>query len=228
MSQNPDDYSYVLATIGLNVLEREAFRLSTTLDADGAPFQGSEVRRAFFTLLTELKAIALDISVKAHNAIVDFEATSRVRPDTGGAGGARLEDYIGESNPLTAVEGSVGVNNEAMLRSSPVYWWWTNEDGYDWRFHEDSDIHGYFNPGASAPGAAPSRTHPLFQATGPKGPAMVPANDIPAREFVKDGFIAAEKDWHTDVRAARGKFIAACRAAVASAPPPVPKGRRRP
>lgn len=228
-SQNPDDYSDVFPTLSLPILEREAIALSLALDADGAKFQASAVRQAYFQLLRELKVIAQDIANAAKRYIVEEQIAGQVRPDTGGRGGPRLQDFIGESSPLHAVEGSVGVNDKDLLANSPVSWWWTVDEGYDWRFHEDADIRGYFmGPPTSAPGDAPSGTHPLFQATGPKGPPMEPMEPIKPQHFVRRGTARAERDWHSAVDAARARFMSECRQAVASAPAAgVPTGRRR-
>lgn len=227
MAGAAQDYSMVLATVGLADLESEAIHLSQTLDADGAVAQASLVRQAFLKLVRELQDIAVRIARQAQQDIRDAEVNSRVRGDTGGGGGARLGDYIGESDPLPGVEGSVGINNEQALSQSPVYWWWTNEEGYSGFIGRT--IRGTFQPGSASPSPGQFRQHPLFQPGG--GGKGVIRNPIPARGFVGTGAHKAEAEWHGLIRGAKGRFVAEVTRAVASAPPPVrpgaPRARRR-
>lgn len=219
MSQNPHDYSYVLATVGLSGLQEAAFDLSKVLDADGTPAQASRVRRAFLSLLADLERIAVEIAQQAEENVVKARQQGQVRPDTGGAGGPRLDAFIGKSSPLIAVEGSVGINNEPFLDSSPAYWWRAIDMGYDWSGHQDSDIKGVFMPGNARPDAGQFQAHPLFRAMG-KGPRMTPANDIEPQEFVRRGFEKTEADWHRLVQQAKAKFMREVNAALAAAGPP--------
>lgn len=226
------DYTVVFSTSGLADLERQAIRLSTTLDADGAPAQASLVRKAYFDLLAELRAIARDISLEAEREIKDAEQATRVRPDTGGGGGPRLNDFVGESHPLFGVEGAVGVNYEPILDAN-VPWWPTNEFGSDARVGDV--VKGYFFEAGRGQGFKPAqsrfRQEPLFGATGAVGPEMHIKRPIPDRRFVKRGAERAEHTWHGLVRASRARFMSACTSAVAAAPPPrlkgAPRGRRR-
>lgn len=218
----------ILATVGLAALEDEALALAGVLEADGARAQASQVRQAYIQLLASLNAIAGATAQFAEEAIKQAEASSRVRPDTGGAGGPRLGDYIGKSDPLTAVEGSVGINDEDYLDST-VPWWWTNEgprEGGDFSGHIGREIRGLFQPGSSRPSPAEFRTHPLFSpGRGGKGVIESP---IPARHFVRDGGQQAATRWHAQVQAAKRRFLATCDRALASAPrPKPPTGRRR-
>ena len=210
---NATEYSIVLATVGLASLEQEAIRLSRTLQADGTTAQASLVRQAYIKLLSDLDKIAVVISQVAEKEIKKEEVVTRVRPDTGGQGGPRLGDFIGESHPLKGVEGSVGINHEPTLDANGVDWWFTNEEGYSG--HVGREVHGFFQPGRSRPGAAPPRTHPLFQPTGPKGPKMEITEPIPERKFVRSGAAVAERDWHGQVRRAKRDFIRSCEIAVA-------------
>ncbi len=219
------DYSIILATVGLSKLEVEAISLASVLEADGAHAQASQVRAAYIQLLSTLNAIAVETANYASRAIKEAEATSRVRPDTGGGGGPRLGDYVGASAPLPAVEGSVGINDEDVLYSN-VSWWWTNEEGYGG--HIGREIRGLFDPGHDAPSPAQFRVHPLFTPMhGGKGTIQ---NPIPARHFVRDGGQQAATRWHSQVQAAKRKFLASCDRALVAAPRPKPRagGRRRP
>ncbi len=220
----------ILATVGLAALEDEALALTAVLDADGARAQASQVRQAYIQLLGSLNSIAASTALYAEEAIRQAEASSRVRPDTGGAGGPRLGDYIGKSDPLTAVEGSVGINDEDHLERT-VPWWFTNEgprEGGDYSGHVGREIRGLFQPGSSRPNPGEFRTHPLFS-PGRGGKGII-QNPIPARHFVRDGGQQAATRWHAQVQAAKRKFLATCDRALASAPRPkrVPGGGRRP
>lgn len=228
MSQNPHDYSYVLATVGLADLQDAAFQLSNTLDADGTPAQASRVRRAFMKLLAQLEQIAQEIADEAQRNIVDARQQGEVRGSPGMGG--HLDDYVGKSRALTAVEGSVGINDEAFLDSSPMYWWRAIDLGYDWSGHQDVDLRGLFYPGAEAPNAAMFRQHPVFQAMG-RGPRMTPANDIEPQRFVDRGFAQTEAAWHARVNRVKAEFMRECERALAAAGRPGPrpgKARRRP
>ncbi len=220
------EYSMILATVGLANLEGEALALATVLEADGARAQASQVRSAYISLLAELNAIGIATAKFARQAIRDAEATSRVRPDTGGGGGPRLGDYVGVSDPLPAVEGSVGINNEDILYDN-VSWWWTNEEGYGG--HIGREIKGFFQPGNSPPGQGSAGQHPLFTPTraGKKGVIRQP---IPARSFVRDGAYKTEAQWHQQVQAAKRRFLTRVQQATAatSTPSRRPGGRRRP
>jgi hypothetical protein len=228
MAGHPDHYSGVLATVGLSVLQEQAILLSETLDADGAPAQASLIRQAFLDLERELKFIAREIATRAEGYIRQAEVDSRVRGDTAGGGGARLQDFIGASAPLPGVPGSVGVNDEQMLEQSPVFWWWTNEEGYSGFIGRE--IRGFFQPGSSSPSPSRFREHPLFRPGG-SGKGVI-HNPIPARRFVERGYEQAADEWHAQIRAAKSSFLRTCEAAVAAAPPPrrpgAPGGRRRP
>ncbi len=207
------EYSMILATIGLSNVEGEALALASVLEADGAHAQASQVRAAYIELLSSLSAIAVTTAAFAEEAIKDAEATSRVRPDTGGGGGPRLGDYVGISDPLTAVEGSVGINNEDILYDN-VDWWWTNEEGYDG--HIGREIVGLFDPGHVGPDPSQFRVHPLF--TPMKGGKGTIQNPIPARHFVLEGGREAEARWHAQVQAAKRRFLVACDRALVAAP----------
>jgi hypothetical protein len=231
MPGNPSDYSIVLTTRGLAALEKEAIRLALQLEADGAPAQASLVRRAFIDLLAELRGIAISISAKAHDEIRDDELATRVRPAPTGDHPS-LQDFIGESAPLTGIEGAVGINDESVLDAAGLYWWELHELGSD--VHVGREVVGFFQPGGARPSQAEFRQHPLFAPSG-RGPKMTIQNPIPERAFVRHGGHVAEAEWHGLIRAAKARFTAACAAAVAAAPPPRPKGppvrgarRRRP
>lgn len=222
MANHPAAYSQVLATVGLAKIEAEAVALAGVLEADGAHAQASQVRRAYLELLEDLRAVSVRVASLATDEIKNHEASSRVRPDTGGAGGPRLGDYVGKSDPLTEVEGSVGINDEEPLYDN-VSWWWTNEEGFSG--HVGRTIVGLFDPGHAGPNPAEFRVHPLF--TPMAGGRGVIHNPIPPRWFVRDGARLAEARWHAEIRAAKNKFLARCDRALIAAPSPTPGTRRR-
>jgi len=225
MAENQDPYSQYFVTVGLAKLEEQVIALAITLEADAAPAQASQVRRSYIKLLAELNAIAAKIAQLAEKEILHAEATSRVRDDTAGGGGPRLSANLGKSHPLPAVEGSVGVNYEPDL----VSWWWTNEEGY--RGLIGRELVGVFNPGGVAPNIGQFRVHPLFggrsYASGeaPKGRGAIIQNPIPERRFVERGAAAAEVQWHTEIKAAKARFLAEVDRALTAKPRPKP-GRR--
>jgi hypothetical protein len=209
------NYTYPLINVGADQVIEQVIRISEKLDADGRPAQASVCRQAIIAHRDELKTIAMEIARMGEKEIVQEEISSRVRPDTMGAGGPRMEDYLGVSRPLPRSLGSVGMNDEDELRQGGVDWWWTNEEGYSG--HVGREVHGFFEPGPSRPGAAPSRTHPIFRPTGPRGPKMTIQEPIPERRFVERGGGIAEHAWHARLRASRQKMIASIEAAVIAA-----------
>jgi hypothetical protein len=229
-SQDPDSYSAVLAVRDLPELRDAVYNMATILDLDGQVALASRARAAFIAFVRELELIAKQTATAAQDLILEEEAKSRVRPDTGGGGGDRLENHLGFSAPLNALPGSVGVNYEPELYEH-VPWWWTNEEGYSG--FVGRVVHGFFYDagwtGGTRPDTSRSREHPLFRAVGPqgdqehritdaqsaadyehpegaRGPGMLIQNPIPARRFVERGYAKASAQWHTRVRAARAAF----------------------
>lgn len=224
-----DDYSALLVTRHLADLEEQVTATVRLLDADGAAATASVIRTAYRRLVADLDGIAREIAVKAEQYIVQAEAGSRLRPNPTGDQEPHLEDFLGRSAPLPAVNGSVGINDESVLYDN-VSWWWTQEEGYAGHvgrtivgFFFDS---GYSNP--AAPDPARFREHPLFVpggaqrstyadlgfdgGAGPRGGSgrrMTIENPIPARHFVRDGAEKAATEWHARIRRARAQFDAA-------------------
>lgn len=232
-SQDPNDYSAVLFVPGFIPLKRIVMDLTRKWTADGRHGQVAFLNTAFARFESDLRRIAVRTAEKAQHAIVKEEEGSRVRPDTGGGGGPRLEDFLGRSEPVDLVPGSVLVNNERELELGGVDWWWTNEEGYSG--HIGREIRGVFMPGGTPPIAdLPRLLHqPIFRPLGgdraPKGTIKEP---IPERRFVQKGFDSLRAPWHAEVRAAEGRFVDALRRAQLSIAqqslPGGPGGRRRP
>jgi hypothetical protein len=203
---DPDAYSGILATFDLPELRDAVYQAAVLFEADLKPQLASRARRAFISLVQELDRIAVDIARLARHEIVQEEVQSRVRPDTGGGGGPRLEDFLGESHPLPTLPGSVGINFEPVLEDN-VPWWWTNEEGYDGLIGHE--VRGFFFDSgftaASAPNPDQFREHPLFRPGG-RGPKMTVQDPIPERRFVQRGYESATAAWHARVAAARDRF----------------------
>ena len=194
-----------------------------------------KIRQAFTEYERELTQIAARIAILAEKSIKAAERSSRVRPDTRGGGGPRLNAGVGKSRPLKAIPGTVGVNDHEWAVTKGVDWWWTNETGYSG--HIGRVVHGFFydagGGGRSRPDPAAFREHPIFRPEGfqrssgyrqlddsgaafhrksrkqakGKRPGMLIANPIPARRFVRDGALTAERRWHTEVERARQRFL---------------------
>lgn len=228
--QDAGAYSALLVTEDFAGLQARFIQNYDLLEAGGYPNLAQLLRSAFFRFRTDLEEVARETAKKAALYIREEEVRSRVRPDSGGGlDGIRMEDYLGESAPLSAVPGSVGINFEPSLYDN-VPWWWTNEEGYSG--HIGRVVHGFFYESgftnASAPDPGSSREHPLFRAEGPQRdsnsfgpdhgrqsprlggrgerPGMRIENPIPAREFVRLGLARAEGEWHAGFARAKARF----------------------
>jgi hypothetical protein len=213
-SQDPNDYTATLFARGYLPLKREVMRLVTKWRADPdrrgqAAFLEGEWRRFERRLLD----VARRTAQEAEQEIKLEEEASRVRDDTGGGGGPRLNDHLGQSTPVFELPGSVLINDERALDEAGVDWWWTNEEGYSG--HIGREIRGVFMPGGARPDPSRFREHPLFQpmAKGPKGEIK---NPIPERRFVQSGYNQVRGDWHAEIQAAEQTFIDALRRAQLS------------
>lgn len=209
-----DDFTAVIVPRGLATLVREAIRLEGILMHDGAVNQAQEVRQALSELESDLQTLAQDTAVEARGYVKEFEEVSRVRRFTTNPGG--LNDFVGESEALP-VPGAVGINNERVLEDAGMTWWTVNEFGW----HGAYEIRGWF----FGPGGAPSRPDPSRFRLDPDFGAAASGfsgtvTQQPAREFVKDGFNAAYRDWLPKHKDIKRRFIRRVQRAVASAPPP--------
>lgn len=211
MSQNPDDYTYVLATVGFSGFVKEALRLELVEAADDQPNRASLIRQAIARLESRLEKVALDTAKSAEALVKGEEIATRVRPDTGGGGGPRLNDFVGVSSPLLAVPGSVGINHEPTLDNNGVRWWPTNEYGSSARV--GGTFIGAFD--GTKPSKNMRRQHALLVMGRTPGAGKGTIEEpIPARHFVRDGGRAAEVQWHAQVRAAKAAFMAEVRLAL--------------
>lgn len=207
-------YTYPLINDGADAVILRVARIERKLVADKQPEHASQVRQAIIDHRNELNAIAREIAQLARQEIQDAEASSRVRPDTGGGGGPRLGDFIGASTPIPRSLGSVGINDEDELSRNGVEWWKTNEYGYGG--HIGRQFIGAFD--GTRPDPSRSREHALLSVgKGPgtgKGTIRQP---IPERRFVLKGGQAAEAQWHARVRASRLRMVQRVERAVIAA-----------
>jgi hypothetical protein len=216
MATNVDDYSTLLVMQGFAAFEAEVNATIAALEAFGTPQRAAAVRVAYTEYLVELEAIAQRIAQLAHTEIVHAERASRVRPDTGGGGGPRMEDHLGFSDAIPELPGSVAINQLSELDDNGVEWWWTSEWGYSG--HVGREIHGWFFDSGftsrSRPDPGQAGVHPLFMPSrsGGKGTIQEP---IPERGFTRQGARVAEVEWHREVRGARQRFMAKVNAAQA-------------
>lgn len=207
-------YTYPLLNHGADAVIFQCIRIANKLDADRQPEHASRVRQAIIRHRDELDTIAATIANLARQEIVDAEQSSRVRPDTGGQGGARLEDTIGTSHPIPRSLGSVGVNDEDELDKAGVGWWKTNEYGYGG--HIGRTFIGAFE--GTRPDPSRSREHALLRiGKGPGTGKGTIRNPIPERRFVLAGGQVAETAWHQQVRASRHRMADAVEREVVAA-----------
>lgn len=207
-----DDFSYLLYVRELPDVEVLAAKLSSMLEADGVPEAAVAVRASYFKAIRELESFAKTYAADVTAELRAEEIATRVRPDTGGDGGTRLGDSL-EAEPIPSLPGTVGFANETKLYGE-VPWWWTNEEGYGGNVGHE--VHGHFYGSGytdvSDPGAAASRTHPLFVAEG--GPVMTIGKPIPARRFIERTIEKMAPAWHARVAEVRERMNVEWQAAI--------------
>lgn len=210
MPADPNNFSTVFVVRGFAAFEGEVTQTIATLEAMGHPERAKVVKSAYRRYVMRLEDISEEVAAVARTEIVEAERASRIRDDTMGEGGARLEDHIGFSEPYYVVPGTVLVNDEQELEDNGVEWWWTQEWGYSG--HVGREIHGFFHdPGfarASWPNPTQSGDHPLFTATGENtGGTGTIERPLTARGFTQEGAHHAEAEWHALIHQARRDFM---------------------
>lgn len=158
------------------------------------------------------RALAIDVVLKEVQGKVDAAATAtaseseklivqrikstQVRPDPPGHSGrhVRLQDAI-RSRAIkgTLAGGGVGIGEiselDKVVGRDGIPYWKAQEFGSSHLVGRK--IRGFFQPGNSPAGAAPPRTHPIFEVqTG--APQMFIQNPIPERAFLREGAADAE------------------------------------
>jgi hypothetical protein len=203
----PDPYAFYLYAkelpellVALNNEERE-------LRVRGHPALADKLLKAYGVLIGDLEYLAAAVAGAGTLKLVETEKATKVRPDSLGGGGPRLEDFL-QCDPLVELPGSVGVANEAVLDAG-VPWWPTNEEGSTARV--GGHIFGQFYDagfgGGTAPDGSLSRIHPIFQPTTVEGsgPGII-HNPIPARRFIRDSIPSIEARWFKGFEAAKRKL----------------------
>lgn len=136
------------------------------------------------------------LTAQQASALIEHRVNAtQKRPDPPGATfRRRLRDSIVcRALPSVIPGGGVGIGDIDTLNQA------ADEQGRAyWRAQEFGSSHlvgrtlpGFFQPGDSPAGAAPSRTHPLFEVTG-SGAPMTITNPIPERAFLREGAVLAE------------------------------------
>lgn len=203
-----DDYASYCVVEKFPQLEIAADRLETQLRADGRVAAADRVLRAYIALRDGLLALADRMAIRGTETLVRHEEESRVRPDTLGEGGPRLEDFL-RCDPLYVVPGSLGVANETLL-DDHVPWWVTNEVGSSTQIGRK--IFGaFFGPGQpeSRPSGEQRGEHPLFQARGRgefRGSGII-EHGIPARYFVRSAVAEIDAEWQAGFQALVATYI---------------------
>lgn len=210
MSAVSDDFASYAVVSKLPELQVAADARETQLRAEGNIIGADKVLRAYGELRDGLIALGERMSIRGTEILRRHEEESRVRPDTLGAGGPRLEDFL-ECDPITVIPGSLGIANETLLDQN-VPWWVTNEVGNSKRVGQL--LYGAFFDVADAapPEAAQRGVHALFE-PGPSessGTGII-ENPIPARYFVRSAVAEIQAEWHAGFDALVRVYIAEVR-----------------
>lgn len=189
------DYASYAVVGKLPELQAAANETEVRLRAEGDDIGADKILRAYAKLRDGLILLSEQMAVKGSEILRRHEHDSRVRPDTLGGGGPRLEDYL-EVDPLLVIPGSIGIANESLLDDN-VPWWVTNEVGNS--ANVGRILFGAFfgQGGESRPSASESRVHPLFEprGAGEFGGSGVIQHAIPARYFVRDSVAEIQAEW---------------------------------
>jgi hypothetical protein len=203
----PDRFAYELDTYELPGLASAVNSAEANLRSTGHPTLADRLLKAYGVLIRDLEYLAASVAGSGTVALIEHERSSRVRPNSLGGGGPRLEDFL-QCDPIPEIPGAVGIANEDLLDTS-VPWWPTNEEGSSARV--GGHIFGLFYDSgfsrSSAPDPGQFRQHALFEPTAVagSGPGVIEA-PIPARHFVRDSIPAIEARWQRGFREAKAKF----------------------
>lgn len=205
-----DLYAYYIYAKELPELYGAIAREAIVLRREGHALLADRLTKAYETLVKDLEYLSASVAGAGTLTLIDTERRTRVRPDSLGGGGPRLEDYL-QCDPLAELPGSVGVANEEVLDAG-VPWWSTNEIGSTARIggHIFGLFYGSGFGSSSAPNPAEFRQHPIFEATtvSGSGPGVIEA-PIPARRFIRDAIPEIDAVWLRGFGAAKAKLEAA-------------------
>jgi hypothetical protein len=204
----PDAFAYYLYARDLPELVAATAAAQAKLRVDGHAALADRVVKAYAELERDLEYLAASVSGAGTVKLVETERATKVRPDTLGAGGPRLEDSL-VCDPIPEFPGSVGVANEAVL-DAHVPWWETNEIGSSARV--GGHIFGTFYESGGGGGSPPGgnfREHALFRAEvgGSAGPGVI-HRPIPERRFIEQSIPDIRAAWKSGFAAIKAKYNA--------------------
>jgi hypothetical protein len=184
-----------------------ANRYEVELRTTGRPDAADMLLMAYGRLRDDLQELARRMAIAGTEELRKMERATRVRPDTMGQGGPRLEDSLfAEVLPIQDImPGSIGIANEDVLDGS-VPWWITNEIGSTARV--GGVLYGFFYDGDVAPpDSSEFRVHPLFQpGYSPVSGTGIIKNPIPARKFIEKAVAIIDREWHIGYAGATVRF----------------------
>lgn len=211
-----DDYAYFCFVEDLPELLTATNMLEVRLRAAGNIVGADRVLKAYGVLKIGLQQLGAKMAAKGTEILKQKERSTRVRPDSLGAGGPRLGDYL-HADELPVVWGSIGVANETEL-DAEVPWWYTNEQGSSARV--GGKLFGLFQPGDALASAGESRVHPIFEPWSGEGPASASTivNPIPARRFIEHSIPEIVAQWRGGFELLKADFIGEVTAAQTMRP----------
>jgi hypothetical protein len=211
-----DDYAFFCYVDDLPELLAATNTLETRMRESGNIIGADRVLKAYAVLRDGLIKMGEKMAAKTTEILREKEQSTRVRPDSLGAGGPRLGDYL-HGDALPILWGSVGVANETEL-DAEVPWWYTNEEGSAGRV--GGQLFGVFQPGEALASGAESRVHPIFEPWSGQGPASASTivNPIPARRFIEHSIPEIVELWRLDFELLKNVFMDEVTAAQTMAP----------
>lgn len=207
------NYASYLFVDDLPEIKAAVKRREVALRSRGLNAEADLIRAAYAKLILELEALSARIAVKGTEMLRNKERSTRVRPDTHGAGGPRLGDALFVEPIPVSLAGSVGVANLDTLDALPddegnTGWWSVNEVGGGRAV--GTRLYGVFEPGGFIPSQASSREHPLFQplaSQGGEGGWLTIKKEAPARRFIEKALPEIAALWERQFQAIRAQFF---------------------
>lgn len=191
------EYAYYELVHGWPELIVAVHELEARLRREGRPLAADILVRGIAHMERELIEMGRKMAALATEELRKQEHDTRVRPDTHGGGGPRLEDsLVAEPIGGTLIPGSIGVANEDLL-DREVPWWITNEIGSSARIGGRLFGSFYGEDDAAPPSRDQFRVHPLFEPGefGAWGGEGVITEPIPARRFIAKAVPTIKAEW---------------------------------